>query len=129
MLDINLKGAWLVGRRVIPLMIAAVGSDHQQFVGRRFSWHESTHALRGVEMGTDRADEVVGDRAAPYGIRVVSIHPTGVNTPMNDGLARVEGSRRRRSPRSAGNLLPVPWIEPEDVADAVVFLASGRSVS
>ena len=25
---------------------------------------------------------------------------------------------------SAGNLLPVPWVEPEDVAAAVVFLAS-----
>jgi len=28
---------------------------------------------------------------------------------------------------SAGNLLPVPWIEPEDVAEAVVFLASDRA--
>ncbi len=28
---------------------------------------------------------------APHGIRVVSIHPTGVNTPMNDGLAELEG--------------------------------------
>jgi len=26
--------------------------------------------------------------------------------------------------RSAGNLLPVPWIEPQDVAEAVLFLAS-----
>jgi NAD(P)-dependent dehydrogenase (short-subunit alcohol dehydrogenase family) len=26
--------------------------------------------------------------------------------------------------RSAGNLLPVPWVEPEDVAAAVVYLAS-----
>jgi NAD(P)-dependent dehydrogenase (short-subunit alcohol dehydrogenase family) len=24
----------------------------------------------------------------------------------------------------AGNLLPVPWIEPRDVAEAVLFLAS-----
>ena len=29
--------------------------------------------------------------------------------------------------RSAGNLLPVPWIEPEDVAESVVFLASDRA--
>ena len=51
---------------------------------------------------------------APHGIRVVSIHPTGVNTPMNDGLAALEGLTPARSrERSAGNLLPVPWIEPE----------------
>jgi len=62
---------------------------------------------------------------APHGIRVVSIHPTGVNTPMNDGLAALEGSTPREiAERSAGNLLPVPWIEPEDVAAAVVYIAS-----
>ena len=65
---------------------------------------------------------------APHGIRVDSIHPTGVNTPMNDGLAELEGlTPQEIAERSAGNLLPVPWIEPEDVADAVVFLASERS--
>ena len=65
---------------------------------------------------------------APYGIRVVSIHPTGVNTPMYDGLAALEGmTPRQLAERSAGNLLPAPWIEPEDVAQAVVFLASDRA--
>jgi NAD(P)-dependent dehydrogenase (short-subunit alcohol dehydrogenase family) len=62
---------------------------------------------------------------APHNIRVVSLHPTGVNTPMNDGLASLEGlSPREIAERSAGNLLPVPWIEPEDVAQAVLFLVS-----
>ena len=57
---------------------------------------------------------------APHGIRVVSIHPTGVDTPMNDGLAAMEGMTTQEiAERSAGNLLPVPWIEPKDVADAV----------
>ena len=65
---------------------------------------------------------------APYNVRVVSIHPTGVNTPMNDGLAALEGATPQQiAERSAGNLLPVPWIEPEDVAAAVVFLASDRA--
>jgi len=65
---------------------------------------------------------------APHGIRVVSIHPTGVNTPMNDGLASLEGATPEEiAERSAGNLLPVPWIEPEDVAEAVLYLASDRA--
>ena len=65
---------------------------------------------------------------APYGIRVNSIHPTGVNTPMNDGLAKLEGlTPQQIAERSAGNLLPVPWIEPEDVAQAVLYLASERA--
>src|SRR5438270_47176 len=65
---------------------------------------------------------------APYNIRVVSLHPTGVNTPMNDGLAALEGATPQQiAERSAGNLLPVPWIEPEDVAAAVVYLASDQA--
>ena len=47
---------------------------------------------------------------------------------MNDGLAELEGlTPMQVAERSAGNLLPVPWIEPEDVAEAVVFLASDRA--
>ena len=65
---------------------------------------------------------------APHGIRVISLHPTGVNTPMNDGLAALEGMTPREiAERSAGNLLPIPWVEPEDVANAVVFLASAKA--
>src|SRR5688500_6145823 len=65
---------------------------------------------------------------AQYGIRVVSIHPTGVDTPLNDGLAAMEGATPREiAERSAGNLLPVPWIEAEDVAEAVVFLVSDKA--
>jgi NAD(P)-dependent dehydrogenase (short-subunit alcohol dehydrogenase family) len=30
---------------------------------------------------------------------------------------------REIAERSAGNLLPVPWIEPQDVAEAVLYLA------
>jgi NAD(P)-dependent dehydrogenase (short-subunit alcohol dehydrogenase family) len=58
-------------------------------------------------------------------VRVVAVCPTGVNTPMNDGLAALEGATPEEiGERSAGNLLPVPWIEPDDVAEAVLFLAS-----
>ena len=54
---------------------------------------------------------------APHGIRVNSIHPTGVDTPLNDGLAAMEGMTTQEiAERSAGNLLPVPWIEAADVA-------------
>jgi NAD(P)-dependent dehydrogenase (short-subunit alcohol dehydrogenase family) len=65
---------------------------------------------------------------APHNIRVVSLHPTGVNTPMNDGLAALEGATPQEiAERSAGNLLSAPWIEPEDVAEAVVYLASDKA--
>ena len=43
------------------------------------------------------------------------------------GLAFAFEEHLQRMERSAGNLLPVPWIEPEDVAAAVVFLASDKA--
>jgi NAD(P)-dependent dehydrogenase (short-subunit alcohol dehydrogenase family) len=47
---------------------------------------------------------------------------------MNDGLAALEGKTPEQiAEASAGNLLPVPWIEPEDVANAVLYLASDKA--
>ena len=47
---------------------------------------------------------------------------------MNDGLAALEGlTPAEIAERSAGNLLPVPWVEPEDVASAVAYLASDEA--
>ena len=65
---------------------------------------------------------------AQYNIRVVSIHPTGVNTPMNDGLAALEGlTPKEIAERSAGNLINVPWVEVEDACKCCNFLASDKS--
>ncbi|HEX7121498.1 MAG TPA: SDR family oxidoreductase, partial [Gemmatimonadaceae bacterium] len=129
MLGINLKGAWLAARRVIPIMIAQRSgviinnASIASFRGMNRLSHYAASKWGLVGLTKSWAIEL-----APHNIRVVSIHPTGVNTPMNDGLAQLEGlTPREVAERSAGNLLPVPWIEPEDVAQAVVFLASDRA--
>lgn len=126
MLDINLKGAWLVGRRVIPHMIrqrAGVIINNSSIAGLRGMNRLSHYAAS--KWGLTGLTKSWAIELAPYGIRAVSLHPTGVNTPMNDGLAFLEGATPQEiAERSAGNLLPVPWIEAEDVANAVVFLAS-----
>lgn len=129
MIDINLKGPWMVARRVIPVMIrqrSGVIINNSSVAGLRgmnrlSHYAASKHGLVGLTKSW--ALEL-----APHGIRVVSIHPTGVNTPMNDGLAELEGKTVEEiAVASAGNLLPVPWIEPEDVAEAVLYLASDRA--
>lgn len=129
MLDINLKGAWLVGRRIIPIMIEQRGgviinnASIASFRGMNRLSHYTASKWGLTGLTKSWAIEL-----APYGIRVVSIHPTGVNTPMNDGLAALEGKTPREiAEASAGNLLPVPWIEPEDVANAVLYLASDKA--
>jgi NAD(P)-dependent dehydrogenase (short-subunit alcohol dehydrogenase family) len=129
MIDINLKGPWLVARRVIPLMIAqksGVIINNSSVAGLRGMARLSHYAAS--KWGLTGLTKSWAIELAPHGIRVISLHPTGVNTPMNDGLAALEGATPREiAERSAGNLLPVPWIEPEDVAQAVVYLASERA--
>jgi len=129
MIDINLKGAWLVARRIIPVM-------QQQKAGVIIN-NSSVAGLRGMNRLSHYAASKWGLvgltkswalELAPYNVRVVSLHATGVNTPMNDGLAELEGTTTQEiAERSAGNLLPVPWIEPEDVAHAVVYLVSDKA--
>lgn len=126
MLDINLKGAWLVARRVIPHMIeqrAGVILNNSSIAGLRGMNRLSHYAAS--KWGLVGLTKSWAIELAPHGIRVNSIHPTGVNTPMNDGLAALEGTTTQAiAERSAGNLLPVPWVEPDDVAGMVLYLVS-----
>jgi NAD(P)-dependent dehydrogenase (short-subunit alcohol dehydrogenase family) len=131
MLDINLKGAWLVARRVIPLMIRqcrGVIINNSSVAGLRGMARLSHYAAS--KWGLIGLTKSWAIELAEYNIRVVALCPTGVNTPMNDGLAMLEGKTPREiAERSGGNLLSMPWIEPADVAAAVVFLASHHARS
>jgi len=129
MLDINLKGAWLVGRRVIPVMLAQ-GSGviiNNASVASFRGMNRLSH-YAASKWGLTGLTKSWAIELAPHGIRALSIHPTGVNTPMNDGLAALEGKTPQQiAEASAGNLQPVPWIEVEDVANAVLYLASDKA--
>ena len=126
MLDINLKGAWIVARRVIPVMMgqgSGVIVNNSSIAGLRGMGRLSHYAAS--KWGLTGLTKSWAIELAPHGIRVVSIHPTAVDTPLNHGLAALEGATPQEiAERSAGNLLPVPWIEASDVAEAVRFLVS-----
>ena len=69
---------------------------------------------------------------SPHNIRVNTVHPTGVATPMveND----VVGRYLRDNPQAglmAANLMPVGLTEPVDISNAILFLVSddGRYVT
>src|SRR5262249_22688835 len=92
MIDINLKGAFIVARRVIPHMIrqkAGVIINNSSVAGMRGMNRLSHYAAS--KWGLIGLTKSWAIELAPHGVRVVSIHPTGVNTPMNDGLAAMEG--------------------------------------
>ncbi len=129
MMDVNLKGSWLAAKYVIPHLIAQKSGViiNNSSVGGLRGMNRLSHyaASKWALTGMTKSWAL---ELAPHNIRVISIHPTGVNTPMNDGLAEMEGKTPQEiAEASAGNLLPVPWIEPEDVAQAVVYLTSEKA--
>jgi SDR family mycofactocin-dependent oxidoreductase len=134
-LDINLTGVWHTVRASVP----HIGAD-----GGSIVLISSTNGLRGTPNTahyTASKHAVVGlartlaNELGPRGIRVNTVHPGPVATPM---VLNEQMYRRLRpdlaNPTAADaaavlqarNLLPVPWVEPVDVANAVVFLASDQ---
>lgn len=129
MIDINLKGPFLVTRAVVPHLKAAKSGviiNNSSVMGLRGGARLSHYTAS--KWGLTGLTKAWAIELAPFNIRVVSIHPTGVNTPMNDGLAKLENATPLEiAERSAGNLQPVPWIETEDVANLVLYVASDKA--
>lgn len=63
---------------------------------------------------------------AQYGIRVNTIHPAGVDTPMvnNESMAALMAER---DVSAWTNLLPVGRMEPSDISDAVTWIVSEQA--
>ena len=137
-LDVNLTGVWNTVRAAIPTMI-------EQGDGGAIVLTSSTAGLKGI--GGDAAGGQ-GYTAAKHGIvglmrtfattlaqhriRVNTVHPTGVNTPMvvNEAMQQVL-TQDPSMANSLSNLLPVDMVEAVDISNAILFLVSddGRYVT
>jgi len=137
-IDIDLTGAWRTIRAVVPSMIEAdrggaivfTSSAAGLIASPRVSAYSS--AKHGV-VGLMRA---LALELAGYFIRVNSIHPTAVNTEMitnRAALRRYRPDLENPSVEDAAevlrlaNALPVPWVEPIDVANALLWLVSDEA--
>ena len=142
MIDINLTGVWHTAKAAIPHLIeggrggsiiltsSAAGLQAYQSIAHYVS---AKHGVVGLM-------RTLALELAPYFIRVNSIHPTQVDTPMiqNEPTWRLfrpdleHPTEADFAPASqAMNALPIPWVEPGDISNAVLFLASdeGRYVT
>lgn len=132
-LDINLTGAWHTARATVPHLLRGERGS-MVFVA-------SIAGVKGIEnLGAYAASKhgVVGlmrtlaIELAPHHIRVNAVCPTNVGTGIihNEStysLFLPDGERDDASLHDAFatvNKLPVPWIDAEDVADAVAWLVS-----
>jgi SDR family mycofactocin-dependent oxidoreductase len=134
-LDINLTGVWHTAKAAIPHLL-------RQGTGGSIIITSSTAGLKGtpnISAYTASKHAVVGLMRAlaielgPQSIRVNSVHPTGVATDMimNQAayklfLPGVESPTREQAAEvfQSTNALPIPWVEPVDISNAVLYLAS-----
>jgi NAD(P)-dependent dehydrogenase (short-subunit alcohol dehydrogenase family) len=71
----------------------------------------------------------MANELARHSIRVNTVHPTGVDTPMGNGLGGLE-PLINRDPNLGPiymNTLPVETVDPRDISNAVLFLASDEA--
>lgn len=132
-IGVNLTGVWHTVKASVP----HIGDD-----GGSVVIISSTNGLRGTANTapyTSSKHAVVGlartlaNELGPKRIRVNTVHPGAVGTAMvlNEAtFKRIRPDLEHPTAQdvaeilSARNLLPVPWVEPVDVSNAVVFLAS-----
>ncbi len=139
MLDVNLTGVWHAAKAAIPHLRAArggsiiltssgLGLEGMPNVGHYVS---AKHGIVGLM-------RTLALELAPDLIRVNSVHPTTVNTGMIQNAAAYElfAPDLPEDERTSAviterlltiNTLPVPWIEPVDVSNAVLWLASDEA--
>jgi (+)-trans-carveol dehydrogenase/(-)-trans-carveol dehydrogenase len=138
MIDINLGGVWRTAKAAIPHLraggrggsIILTSSDAGIFAYENISHYVS--AKHGV-VGLMRT---LALELAPDMIRVNSIHPTTVDTPMvqNDAIYRLfrpdlENPTKQDFADAATqmNALPIPWVEAVDISNALLWLASDEA--
>ncbi|HET9874238.1 MAG TPA: mycofactocin-coupled SDR family oxidoreductase [Mycobacterium sp.] len=138
MIDINLSGVWKSVKAGVPHLLA--GGRGGSIVltssvgGLKAYPHCGNYvaAKHGV-VGVMRSFAV---ELGQHMIRVNSVHPTHVNTAMvmNDGLFKMfRPDLENPGPDDIAPIcqmfhtLPIPWVEAEDISNAVLFLASDES--
>ena len=139
-IDTDLTGVWHTAKAAIPHLRA----------GGRGGSMILTSSLAGLKGQHNLAHYVVAKHGlvglmrtlalelAPDFIRVNSVHPTNVNDDMVQNAATYalfapdlpEDQRTKETLASrfqALNVLPIPWVEPVDISNALVFLASDQA--
>ena len=138
MIDVNLGGVWKSVKAGVPHILAGGRGGSiilTSSVGGLKAYPHTGHyvaAKHGV-VGLMRTFAV---ELGAQNIRVNSVHPTNVNTPlfMNEGTMKLfrpdlenPGPDDLAPVAQMMHVLPVGWVEPVDISNAVLFLASDES--
>jgi SDR family mycofactocin-dependent oxidoreductase len=131
LVDVNLSGVWRTMKSAVPHMLSAGNGGSiitvSSVAGIRSLPGQAHYsaAKHGVVGLTKSAAIELGE----YGIRVNSIHPWGVSTPMGeDPYTATMLTEHPNYVVAFGSALPsIVMADPGDISDAVVWLASDHS--
>jgi SDR family mycofactocin-dependent oxidoreductase len=137
-LDINLKGVWHTAKAAIPTLIEQ-GSGGSIILTSSIAGLGPLAGMAhygAAKHGVTGLARTMANELAEYSIRVNSVHPTAVLTPMIDNEAlyrafRPDLDQPTLEDAKVGfatlNKLPIPWVEPVDISNAVLYLASDEA--
>ncbi|MBH0120194.1 mycofactocin-coupled SDR family oxidoreductase [Rhodococcus sp. NPDC003382] len=138
MIGVNLSGVWKAVKAGVPHLISGGRGGSivlTSSVGGLKAYPHTGHyiaAKHGV-VGLMRTFAV---ELGQHSIRVNSVHPTNVSTPMfmNEGTMKMfrpdlenPGPEDMEVVAKLMHVLPVGWVDPVDISNAVLFLASDES--
>ncbi|MFN3258680.1 MAG: mycofactocin-coupled SDR family oxidoreductase [Ilumatobacter sp.] len=139
MIDIDLTGVWNTVRVAVPHVLAAGNGGSIVLISSANGGLKAPPNLShyaAAKHGVVGIVHSLANELGPRGIRVNSVHPTAVDTDMihNDFTYRLFRPDLAEPTRddvvdlfTSFHSLPVPWIDPADVSEAVAFLASDAS--
>ena len=133
-IDVNLTGVWRSIKAVVPTLIEQ-GTGGSIVITSSMA---GVMGLGGIAHYTAAKHAVIGlmrslvNEVSQFRIRVNCVNPTTVNTPMiqNDAFYQYVGATTSEEMGAffqGLNALPVPWVEPIDISNAVLYLASDES--
>jgi SDR family mycofactocin-dependent oxidoreductase len=134
MIDTNLTGVFNSIRAVLPHMIERRSGRivATASMAGRVGMPNIAHYV-AAKWGVIGLVKSVAMEVAQYGITVNAVCPTTVNTPMihNDATYKLfrpdlenPTADDALAAFSSLNVLPIPWVEPEDISNAILFLIS-----
>jgi SDR family mycofactocin-dependent oxidoreductase len=133
-IDVNLKGVWNTGRVAIPAMIEHGRGGSIVLTSSTGGLIGSPSNVPGMLGYTAAKHGVIGlmrswaNYLAPHNIRVNSVAPTTVRTPMaNDGDISMILEHVPELANALTNAMPVMAVEAVDVANAAAWLASDEA--
>jgi SDR family mycofactocin-dependent oxidoreductase len=133
-IDVNLTGSWHTCKAAVPHLIRSGGGSMilTSSMASLRTWQNIGH-YAAAKHGVVGIGRVMAAELVSHGIRVNILHPTQVDTPMLNNpwafsLFRPDLDSPTKDdvldPMAALNLQDVPWVDPVDVSNAAVFLAS-----